>query len=413
MKYIVILGDGMADYPLEQLDNKTPLQRAIKPTVDYLARRSIMGTVKTVPEDLPPGSDTANLAVLGYDPHEVYSGRSPFEAASMGIKLADDDISFRCNLVTLSENEPYEKKKLLDYSAGEISSAEAKELIVDINRHLATEKISFYPGLSYRHLMVWEEGPFAWQLTPPHDIIGKETGAYLPAGKGSEVIRQMMEKSVLFLKQHEINKKRQAAGLNPANSIWIWGEGKKPALKNFYKKYKVKGSVISAVDLIKGIGLSAGLKSIDVLGSTATIDTDFVAEAEAALRELASGQDFVFLHIEAPDECGHQYEIENKVKAIELISEKTVKTIKEGLDKSGEDYKILFLPDHATPLSLRTHTRDAVPFLIYDSTRELDFSDHTYDENSARETGLHIAEGYKLMDYFLDGGSLKEMKSEK
>ncbi|MBW9157137.1 cofactor-independent phosphoglycerate mutase [Clostridium tagluense] len=403
MKYIVVLGDGMADYPIKELNNKTPIQYASTPAIDYMAKHGIIGMVKTVPEGMPPGSDTANMAVFGYDPFVYYSGRSPFEAASMGVPMLDTDITFRCNLVTLSEGEPYAEKIMLDHSAGEITTEESAELIRALSEYLSTEAIKFYPGISYRHLMIWDNGPFDWKLTPPHDILGKKVKDYMPKGLNSEVIEEMTKKSSQFLSRHDINKKRVAKGLNPANSIWIWGEGKRPLLSNFNEKYNLKGSVISAVDLIKGIGLCAGLDIIDVEGATGNINTNYIGKAKAAMAELAKGNDFVYIHVEAPDECGHRYEIENKYKAIEYIDNKIVKVIKEEMDRLGEDYKMIILPDHPTPLSLRTHTSDPVPFLIYQSNDEKDNPNGCYDEFAAKDTGLYFPEGYKLMDYFLKG----------
>ncbi|MBZ9623078.1 cofactor-independent phosphoglycerate mutase [Clostridium sp. FP2] len=403
MKYIVVLGDGMADYPMKELNNKTPIQYASTPAIDYMAKHGIIGMVKTVPEGMPPGSDTANMAVFGYDPFVYYSGRSPFEAASMGVPMLDTDITFRCNLVTLSEGEPYAEKIMLDHSAGEITTEESAELISALSEYLSTEAIKFYPGISYRHLMIWDNGPYEWKLTPPHDILGKKVKDYMPKGLNSEVIEEMTKKSSQFLSQHDINKKRVAKGLNPANSIWIWGEGKRPLLSNFNEKYNLKGSVISAVDLIKGIGLCAGLDIIDVEGATGNINTNYTGKAKAAMAELAKGNDFVYIHVEAPDECGHRYEIENKYKAIEYIDNKIVKVIKEEMDRLGEDYKMIILPDHPTPLSLRTHTSDPVPFLIYQSNDEKDNPNGCYDEFAAKDTGLYFPEGYKLMDYFLKG----------
>ncbi len=401
MKYVVILTDGMADYPIEQLNNKTPLQYANIPTIDFLAEHGEIGKVKTVPDDMPPGSDTANLSVMGYDPHKYYTGRSPLEAVSMGVELSETDITFRCNLVTLSDEENFSEKTMIDYSSDEISSEEAKEIIESVNKYLQTDFIKFYPGIFYRHLMLWDNGPYPFTLTPPHDITGKGIGDYLPKGDQSNIILEMMQKSYEILKDHPVNKKRIARGLNPANSIWIWGEGKKPILSNFFDKYQLNGSVISAVDLIKGIGLAAGLKSIDVEGTTGNIDTNFIGKAEAAIKELKSGQDFVYVHIEAPDECGHRYEIENKVKAIEIIDQQIVKVIKTALDEMDEEYKIMILPDHPTPLSLRTHTNEPVPFLVYDSNNLQENPLQAYDEFSAEKTGIFVAEGYKLMDYFL------------
>ncbi|WHH61425.1 cofactor-independent phosphoglycerate mutase [Petroclostridium sp. X23] len=402
MKYIVILGDGMADTPVEQLGGKTPLQYANIPTIDDLAKHGQLGMVKTVPDDIAPGSDVANLSVMGYNPYEYYTGRSPLEAASMGVPLSDSDITFRCNLVTLSEEEPYSEKVMIDYSSDEISTSEATEIISCIDEHLRTEIIKFYPGISYRHLMVWQNGPYEFNLTPPHDILERKISNYLPKGPHSQIILDMMEKSSELLKNHPVNIKRMEEGLRPANSIWIWGEGKKPALSSFYQKYKIKGAVISAVDLIKGIGICAGLKSIDVEGATGNIHTNFAGKAEAAVKELKNGQDFVYVHIEAPDECGHRYEIENKVKSIELIDQHVVKVIKDELDAIGEDYKIMILPDHPTPLKLRTHTSDPVPFIIYNS-RDNKYCESVegYDEFSAKKTGIYFPEGYKLMDYFI------------
>lgn len=400
MKYIVILGDGMADYPVPQLDNKTPLQYANKPNIDYLAKRGEIGMVKTIPEGVPTGSETANLSVMGYNPKQYYKGRSPLEAASMGIDLSETDASFRCNLVTLSDDENYADKVMIDYSSDEISSAEAAELIKEVNKYFKTEEIAFYPGVSYRHCMVWKDGPVEFKLTPPHDILERRITEYLPEGEHSRVILDMMQESCKFLKDHPVNKARISRGLKPANSIWLWGEGRKPTIPKFYDKYGIKGSVISAVDLIKGIGICAGLRSVNVEGATGNIHTNFAGKAEAALRELASGQDFVYVHIEAPDECGHRYEIENKVRSIELIDEQVVGPILKGL-KKYDDYSVLILPDHPTPLSLRTHTRDPVPFVLYRKSSEKVSGVEGYDELQAKDGGLFIEEGYTLMDYFI------------
>jgi 2,3-bisphosphoglycerate-independent phosphoglycerate mutase len=391
----------MADYPLEQLQGKTPLQTARIPTIDYMTQHGVLGMVKTVPEGMLPGSDTANLSVMGYDPQIYYSGRSPFEAASMGIELKDTDMTFRCNVVTLSEEEPYEEKTLLDHSADEISSPEAKELILEVDRILGTGEIHFFPGVSYRHLMVWENAPDDWKLTPPHDILGKKIGSFLPAGEKSGVVEGLMKRSAHILTCHEVNRKRVANGLSPANSIWIWGEGRKPRLSSFFEKYGIRGAVISAVDLIKGIGLCAGLDVIHVEGATGTIHTNFRGKAAAALKALREDRDFVYIHLEAPDECSHRFEIHNKVKAIEMIDEQVVRLIKDEMDRSGEEYKIMVLPDHATPLSLRTHTRDAVPFLIYHNKNERQNPEYHYDECSAGKSSLYLRDGFRLMDLFL------------
>jgi len=401
MKYIVIIGDGMADYPLVQLGNKTPLQAAQKPAMDELAGRGILGRARTIPEGMPPGSDTANLSVMGYDPLRYHSGRSPFEAASIGVEMKPDDISFRCNLVTLSSGEPYADKTLLDYSAGEITSPEARLLIDLINDQNRGSGVLFYPGLSYRHLMIWPAGPWNWRLTPPHDIIGRQIKPYLPHGPHAEFILKMMERSLMVLEDHPVNRARVSRGLKPANSIWIWGEGRRPHLPGFYEKYGLRGAVISAVDLVKGIGIYAGLELIEVEGATDNINTNYSGDAEAALAALRRGLDFIYLHIEAPDECSHHFEIDNKVKAIEFIDRLIVKALVDGMNQMGEEYKILIMPDHYTPLSLRTHTAEPVPFLIYDSRVDRCNSGQTYDEVNADASDLYIDHGHALMDYFL------------
>ncbi|MCB2292772.1 cofactor-independent phosphoglycerate mutase [Clostridium algoriphilum] len=403
MKYIVVLGDGMADYPIAELDDKTPLEYAKTPAMDYMAKHGTQGLVKTVPKGMPAGSDTANMAVFGYDPFVYYSGRSPFEAASMGVPMLDTDITFRCNLVTVSDDEPYEEKTMIDHSSDEITTEEAGVLIKALSEYLGTEAIKFYAGISYRHLMIWDKGPYEWTLTPPHDILGQKVKDYMPKGPGSEIIEEMTKKSYKFLSEHDINKKRVARGLKPANSIWVWGEGKKPLLSSFYEKYNLKGSVISAVDLIKGIGMCAGMDVIEVEGATGNIHTNFKGKAKAALDEMAKGNDFVYIHVEAPDECGHRYEVENKYKAIELIDDQIIKVIKDEMERIGEDYRMIILPDHPTPLSLRTHTSEPVPFLIYQSNSEKDNLKGAYNEITAKEAGLYFPEGYKLMDYFIKG----------
>ncbi len=403
MKYAVILGDGMADYPVKELGHKTPLQKADIPSLDSLCARGVSGMVQTVPAGMPPGSDTANLSVLGYDPRKYYSGRSPFEAASIGVELKEGDIAFRCNLVTLSEAEPYGEKTMVDHSAGEITTEEAGQLINSVGKVFGGERIAFYRGISYRHLMVWQEGPFSWQLTPPHDILGKKIFPYLPQGEGCKAIREMMEKSVELLSNHAVNAARKKRGLNMANALWLWGEGKKPELPNFFTKYGLKGSMISAVDLLKGLGLYAGMKIIEVPGATGTLDTDYEGKVKAALEALEGGLDFVYIHVEAPDECGHRQESLNKVKAIEYLDKRVVKPLQEGLIAKKYDYKLMVLPDHATPLSLRTHTSDAVPFVIYDSTKEVLGKAQSFTEAAAAGTGFFIEQGHALMDYFISG----------
>lgn len=399
MKYIVILGDGMSDYPVPELGNKTPLQVAKKPNIDRLAQYGQLGLVKTVPETLPPGSDVANLSVLGYEPEKYYTGRSPLEAASIGIDLRDTDVTFRTNLVTLSEAERYEDRVMVDYSSDEISTEEAHQLLDTIQAHFNNELYTYYKGISYRHCLLWEKGSLDLDLTPPHDILGKRIADYLPSGKDSLPLLKMMKESQRLLENHPVNLKRKEKGLRPANSIWIWGEGKKPALDPFKNKYGLSGAVISAVDLIKGLGILAGMDSIDVKGATGNIDTNYLGKAQAALDALSQGKDFVFVHIEAPDECGHRYEIDNKVKSIELIDELVVASLIKGLEVY-EDYKILVLPDHPTPLSLRTHTRDPVPYILYQKSRAKKGSSMTYNEKNAQDAGIFIGSGPDLMAKF-------------
>jgi 2,3-bisphosphoglycerate-independent phosphoglycerate mutase len=403
MKYIVLLGDGMADYPVPELGGKTPLQAARKPHIDSLAKRGELGMVKTVPDGLPPASDVANLSVMGYDPAAYYTGRSPIEAVSMGIDLAPTDVAFRCNLVSLSDEGEYVDKVMLDYSSDEIATSEARILIEEVQRRLGTDERTFYPGISYRHCMVWKGGPLGCGLTPPHDIPQRPILGHLPRGEGSEAILGMMRESYEILRAQPLNAERKARGELAANSIWLWGQGRKPAIPSFAERHRLRGSVISAVDLVKGLGICAGMRSIDVEGATGTIDTNFAGKAEAAIRELESGQDFVYIHIEAPDECGHHHEIEEKVRAIELIDERVVGTLLDGLVGLGA-YRILVLPDHPTPLSLRTHTAEPVPFLIYEKGKERESGFSRYDEIEAKKSGLFVGRGHELMDRFLGQG---------
>lgn len=410
MKYIVIIIDGAADYPVKELDNKTPLQYAKKPEIDLLAKYGKIGLVKTIPDGMSPGSDTANLSILGYDPKKYYAGRSSLEAVGMGIKLSDTDITFRCNLVTLSDDAIFGEKTMIDYSAGEITTGEAKILINDLGKTLGTKDIIFYPGVSYRHVIVWKLGHGNFILTPPHDISGKKIKNYLPEGKFRNIILGLMIKSSEILRSHPINLRRIGKNLKPANSIWIWGDGTSPKLDSFEEKYGLRGSVVSAVDLVKGTGTSAGLKVVNVAGATGNIHTNFTGKAEAAIKELKEGQDFVYVHIEAPDECGHQGNIFNKVKAIELIDEKVIKSVKNSMDEAGIEYKFLILPDHPTPVSKMTHTAEPVPFLIYKSRSIIEsinndtrhhLGNATFDEIYAQSTGLFIDKGYKLLEYFI------------
>lgn len=409
MKYVVVLGDGMADYPIAELEGRTPLQVAEKPRIDELARLGQLGLVKTVPEGFAPGSDTANLAIMGYDPRLYYTGRSPLEAASMGVELQKGDLAFRCNLVTLSADEPYENKIMLDHSADEISSAEAQELLAAVKNILPSRDLRLYPGVGYRHLLVWRGAPTSWELTPPHDILDQCISNFLPRGPQGPAALALMKKSVTILQDHPVNKARISRGLRPANSIWLWGEGAKPQMPAFSEKYCLHGAVISAVDLIKGLGVCAGLEVLEVAGATGNLNTNFRGKAEAALSALERGLDFVYLHLEAPDECGHRQERDNKIKSIELIDQQVMEPLINGLNALGQPYRLLFLPDHATPLELRTHTADPVPFLLFDSTNPFNSGQLSYHEESAKETGLFIEEGYTLMDYFLNktaGGKL-------
>ncbi|MGN0150297.1 MAG: cofactor-independent phosphoglycerate mutase [Clostridia bacterium] len=402
MKYIVILGDGMADYPVDAFDGKTILEVANKPTIDYMAQHGEMGMVKTVQDGMKPGSDVANLSVMGYDTKKCYSGRSPLEAASIGVPLKDDDVTFRTNLVTLSDEENYEDKTMLDYSAGEISTEEAAELINAVAAELNTDDIKFYPGISYRHLCVWNGGSTNVELTPPHDISDKKITDHLPKGDGADKFLEMMKKSEKILKEHPVNKARAAAGKNPATSIWPWGEGTKPQLDNFEEKFGLKGSVISAVDLIKGIAKCAGMNSIDVEGATGNCETNWDGKAQAALDAILKDSDFVYVHMEAPDEMGHQGAPEKKKFAVETIDTKVVKFLKDELEKRGIDYRMMILPDHPTPISLKTHVSDPVPYIIYDSTAETDVNAGlTYTEENGKKTGIYVDKGYTLMNKFL------------
>lgn len=401
MKYLVMLCDGMADEPNEALGNSTPMEKANKPCMDSLAAKAEVGIVKTVAEGLKPGSDVANLSVLGYEPAVYYSGRSPLEAASIGIDLKDTDVTLRCNLVTLSDDEDYENKTILDYCADDISSEEAKILIEYIQEKLGNDVFRFYPGVSYRHCLVWSNGnPHPGVLTPPHDITGKVITDYIPKGEAVDELYDLMKKSYDLLKDHPVNQARIARGKRPANSIWLWGEGTKPLLDNFSEKFGIKGSMISAVDLLKGIAICAGMNSVDVDGATGYLDTNFDGKCKAAIEEFKNGADLVYVHVEAPDECGHRGEIENKVKAIEMIDEHILGPVVEFL-KGYDDFAVLVCPDHPTPLSIRTHTSTPVPYLIYDSKNEINSDVKVFCEKEARETGNYIEKGFTMMNYFL------------
>ncbi len=400
MKYVVFLGDGMADFPCDALGGKTPLEVAKKPHMDALAKKGTMGLAKTVDESLSPGSDVANLSVLGYDPCRYYSGRSPLEALSIGVDLKATDVTFRANLVTLSEEENYEDKTMVDYSAGEISTEESSALIAYLQEHLVVPDFALYSGISYRHLLVWDKGSLSVKLTPPHDISKKSVHDHLPAGEFGKLLLDIMKQSHELLKNHPLNQERIKGGKNPANSLWIWGEGTKPALDLFLEKYGVCGVMISAVDLLKGIGVGTGMQVVEVPNVTGNIDTNFDGKAEAAIKALSEGQKLVYIHVEAPDECGHHGQMDLKIQAIELIDEKIVAPVMAYLEASGEDYAVLLTPDHPTPLALMTHVKDPVPFVIY-KKGQAEASGMTYTEANAKSTGLYFDKGYELMKELL------------
>lgn len=400
MKYVVVLYDGMADYPVPALGGKTPMEVADKPNMDALAGKAEVGLVRTVAEGLKPGSDVANMSVMGFDPMQYYTGRSPLEAASIGIDMAPTDVSLRTNLVTLSPDDaPYEEKMMEDYCAGDISTEEARELIAAVEEAFGSDAFCFYPGVSYRHCLIWKNGTTKLgNMTPPHDISGKVIGPYLSADANAKVLIDMMKKSYDILKNHPVNLKRVAEGKRPANSIWLWGEGKRPAFPPFEKVYGIKGGVVSAVDLIKGIGRCAEMEVAEVEGATGYIDTNFEGKADAAL-DLLTRNDLVYIHFEAPDECGHRNEPENKVKAIEMIDSRVLPRLLEGL-KAYDDYKIMILPDHPTPIVTRTHASDPVPYLIYHKQKEVQ-GVATINENTAKATGVFIDHGPDIMAHFL------------
>ena len=406
MKYIILLGDGMADRPCADLGGKTCLQAARTPNLDRLATLGQVGMVRTVPQGFPPGSDVANLSVMGYDPRRYYTGRSPLEAASIGVQLGPDDVAFRCNLVTLkvAGSGPADARRMRtlmeDFSAGHISTQDARTLIEEIDSKLGSERIRFYPGVSYRHLMVWKGGKDRLECTPPHDIQDKEITDYLPRGEGGDIINGLMRASFDILTNHPLNKSRLEKGKRSANSIWLWGQGRRPSMPTFREKYGLEGAVISAVDLTKGIGIYAGFEVINVPGATGWIDTNYVGKAEHALFALKE-KDIVYLHVEAPDEAGHTGDLKNKIKAIEDFDEFIVGNIVHGMQQF-DAYRILVLPDHPTPLEIRTHSAEPVPFVIYDNKAEREGAPLQYDEAiSKRPDALVFEEGYTLMDHFL------------
>lgn len=399
MKYIVILCDGMADEPLEGLGGKTPLEAAQTKNMDRLAEKAEIGMVRTVPEDMAPGSDTANLSVIGYDPKKYYSGRSPLEALSIGAEMDEKDVSFRCNLVTLTEEQDrYEDRVILDHSSGEISTKEAADLLEALREGLKREGYAFYAGTSYRHLLIQKEGKVV-DLTAPHDILTKRIGEYLPE---DPVLRDMMVRSYDILKDHPINVRRRKEGKNPANSAWFWGAGTRPALTSFEEKNGVKGAMISAVDLLKGIAVGAGMHNVIVEGANGGLHTNYAGKAHAAVKALTEdGYDFVYVHIEAADEMGHQGSAEDKIRAIEYIDDHVIGPVAEALRAAGADFRMLILPDHPTPVRVRTHTADPVPYLLYDSTRPVEGCS-TYCEKTGQESGRLLEEGYRLIDYLLE-----------
>lgn len=396
MKYVVILGDGMADEPIESLGNKTILQAADTPFLDMLSKKSEIGMVHTVPDGMAPGSDTANLSVLGYDPKIYYSGRSPLEALSIGVPMTDTDIALRCNIVTISEEEgvPYEEQTIIDHSSSEISTEDCGILLEAVRKELENDIFKFYLGTSYRHCTIWHNGSVV-KLTPPHDVLGQKVGPNLPE---TESLREMMKKSYEILKNHSLNIERKKKGLNPANSCWFWGAGTKPALSSFEEKTGKKGVMISAVDLLKGIAVGAGMDNIIVPGADGTLHTNYEGKANAAIKALTEdGYDFAYIHVEAPDEMGHQGSVERKIKAVENLDGRVIKTVVEGLKKSGEPFRVIVTPDHPTPIRLRTHVAKPVPYLLYDSTEELDRT-WNYNEAEAEASKNYVANGHQLID---------------
>jgi len=394
MKYIIILGDGMADEPIEILGGKTPLEYAMTPTMDELAKKSEIGLCNTIPEGMKPGSDTANLSVLGYDPKQYYTGRSPLEALSIGVDMKSTDIALRCNIVTVSDDDlPYEEKTIIDHSSSEITTEDASKLLEAVRSEMETDKYKFYVGTSYRHLTIWDKGEVV-ELIPPHDILGNVIGTYLPE---DAYLKDMIKKSYDILNLHPLNIERAKKGLNKANSIWFWGAGTRPALTSFEEKFHKKGAMISAVDLLKGIAIGADMKVVEVEGANGTLHTNYEGKAMAAIKELLENNyDFVYIHIEAPDEMGHQGNMLNKIEAIEYLDKKVIRVVKEEMEHAGVDYRLLVMPDHPTPIRCRTHTSDPVPYLLYDSTKELEKT-WNYNEAEAKTSGSVVANGYEII----------------
>lgn len=398
MKHLVVLGDGMADYKLDSLGGLTPIEKANTPNIDMLASKSQIGLVLTVPEGMKPGSDVANLSVIGYAPDRYYTGRSPLEALSIGVDMAIDDVAVRTNLVTLSDEPDLCNKTMVDYSAGEISTQEAKELIFAVKEALSTSKYSFYAGVSYRHCLIIKEGTTATELTPPHDISGKVIGEYLPHGEGAEALIDLIERSGEILKNHPVNLKRISEGKNPATHVWFWGAGTKPRLDDFYEKYGLNGAIISAVDLLKGIAKGSGMASPDVEGATGTLHTNWEGKIQAAINCFEGGADYVYVHLEAPDECGHQGDLEGKIKAIEKV-DYVVGRLYDYLKDKG-DFTIAVLPDHRTPIARKTHTPEPVPYMIYKSWDHKDMG-LKYTESDA-QNGIYLADGQSIITTMLE-----------
>ena len=399
MKYIVVLGDGMADRPIDELNGKTPLEAANTPVMDDMAGKGIVGLAHTIPEGMSPGSDTANLAVLGYNPRLYYTGRSPLEALSIGVDMKESDVALRCNIVTVSDDDlPYEEKTIIDHSSSEISTEDAAVLIEAVRKELESDIYKFYVGTSYRHLTIWDKGSVV-PLTPPHDILGRVIGDYLPK---EEALYDMMKKSYDILNNHPLNVARAEKGLNKANSLWFWGAGTKPCLTSFFEKTGKKGVMISAVDLLKGIAVGAEMKVVEVEGADGTLHTNYEGKAQAAVDALLKDDyDFAYIHVEAPDEMGHQGSLERKLKAIEFLDERVIKVVKEQMDASGVEYRMLVTPDHPTPIAIRTHSSDPIPFLLYDSTRQrrrIGF----YNEKEAMMSGIVVEDGYEMIDKLLE-----------
>ncbi len=397
MKYIVVLCDGMADTPVEALGGKTPMQAARKPYMDALAKKAEVGTTTSVPDGMAPGSDVANLSIIGYNPAGCYTGRSPLEAANIGIELADTDVAMRCNLVTLSDEAEYADKTMVDYCAGDIHTAQADRIIQTLQAELGGGEFDFYTGTAYRHCLVWHSGTTELgKITPPHDISGRVVGEYLPSHPAAAKLLELMKKSEAILKDHPVNAERKAAGQNPATSIWLWGHGKRPQLQNFEEMTGLKAAMISAVDLLKGIGRLSGMQVCEIEGATGYIDTNFPGKMQAALDALKGGCDYAYIHMEAPDECGHRGEAENKVKSIEMIDELVLGPLLQALPELGE-FTMLICPDHPTPIAVKTHVSDPIPYLLYRSNAEVDSGVDSFTEDTARATGIYEPQAWNLI----------------